>query len=415
MTTEKHITLSELLADVRRTLAERFPLGVWICAEVGEIKENRYSGHCYMELIEKGDNDGTPKAKASAAVWRSRWGMLSAHFRAATGAPLAAGMKVLLKVSVTFHEAYGLSLVVSDIDPAYTIGEQEQRRRQTIEQLTAEGVIDLNKTLLLPTVVQRVAVISSATAAGYQDFMNHLATSPYRIDTTLFEAIVQGSAAEQSIIEALGRVADREEEFDAVAILRGGGSQSDLGCFNAYPLSAHIAQFPLPVLTGIGHDKDTSVADIVAHTALKTPTAVADFLLERIGGFHSEVEYAYERITSASSALLESHRTRLERNHALVRTLAEGLLRRMEVRLERASVELHHSVARLLEAHKARLERAEVQVEASSPKRIMALGFAVVRQGGKALKSVNEVAVGESIEITLADGTARADITETTK
>lgn len=412
---EKHITLSELLADVRRTLAERFPLGVWICAEVGEIKENRYSGHCYMELIEKGDNDGTPKAKASAAVWRSRWGMLSAHFQAATGEPLSAGMKVLLKVSVTFHESYGLSLVVNDIDPAYTIGEQEQRRRQTIEQLTAEGVIDLNKTLDFPTVIQRIAVISSATAAGYQDFMNHLAASPYRIEATLFEAIVQGAAAEQSIIDALGRVADREEEFDAVAILRGGGSQSDLGCFNAYPLSAHIAQFPLPVLTGIGHDKDTSVADLVAHTALKTPTAVADFLVERITGYHSEIEYAYERILTASSALLESHRTRLERNNALVCTLAEGLLRRMEVKLERASVELHHSVARLIEAHKARLERAEVKVEASSPQRILAMGFSVVRQGGRALTSADNIEVGNIVEIVFADGKATATITDKTK
>ena len=415
MTNEKHITLSELLADVRRTLAERFPLGVWICAEVGEIKENRYSGHCYMELIEKGDNDGTPKAKVSAAVWRSRWGMLSAHFRAATGEPLSAGMKVLLKVSVTFHESYGLSLVVSDIDPAYTVGEQEQRRRRTIEQLTAEGVIDLNKTLELPTVIQRIAVISSATAAGYQDFMNHLSASSYRIEATLFEAIVQGSAAEQSIIDALGRVADCEEEFDAVAILRGGGSQSDLGCFNAYPLSAHIAQFPLPILTGIGHDKDTSVADLVAHTALKTPTAVADFLVERITGFHSEVEYAYERILTASAALLESHRTRLERNNALVRTLAESLLRRMEVRLERASVELHHSVARLIEAHKARLERAEIKVNSSSPQRILAMGFSVVRHNGRALTSADCIEVGDSIEVVLADGTAKATITDKTK
>ena len=415
MTNEKHITLSELLADVRRTLAERFPLGVWICAEVGEIKENRYSGHCYMELIEKGDNDGTPKAKASAAVWRSRWGMLSSLFRAATGSPLSAGMKVLLKVSVTFHESYGLSLVVSDIDPTYTIGEQEQRRRQTIEQLTSEGVFDLNKTLPMPTVIQRIAVISSATAAGYQDFMNHLGASSYRIETTLFEAIVQGTAAEQSLIAALGRVAEREDEFDAIAILRGGGSQSDLGCFNAYPLCAHIAQVPLPILTGIGHDKDTSVADLVAHTALKTPTAVADFLVEQISGYHSEVEYAYERILNASTTILESHRTRMERNGALVRTLADGLLRRMEVKLERAEVELHHGVARLLEAHKARLERAAVKVEASSPQRILAMGFSMIQHNGRTLTTANSISIGDQVEIILADGRAQATITDKTK
>lgn len=410
MQSEKHITLSELLSRVRCTLAEQFPLGVWISAEVGELKENRYSGHCYMELIEKGASDGTPKAKASAAVWRSRWGMVSSYFKAATGEPLAAGMKVLLKVSITFHEAYGLSLVVTDIDPAYTIGEQEQRRRQTIDLLTAEGVIDLNKTLPLPTVVQHVAVISSATAAGYQDFMNHLAASPYRIESTLFEAIVQGTAAEQSIIDALGRVADSEEVFDAVAILRGGGSQSDLGCFNAYPLSAHIAQFPLPVLTGIGHDKDTSVADMVAHTALKTPTAVADFLVERAQGYHSEVEYLYEAIRTSATSIVATQRQLLDHNEALVRSLALGLVQRVGSRLELAELTLRHNVARLLEGEHLRLDKAQTLVEASSPQRILSMGFALVRKEGKVVSTATALHSGDTVELTLADGTHSATI-----
>lgn len=410
MQSEKHITLSELLSRVRCTLAEQFPLGVWISAEVGELKENRYSGHCYMELIEKGASDGTPKAKASAAVWRSRWSMVSSYFKAATGEPLAAGMKVLLKVSITFHEAYGLSLVVTDIDPAYTIGEQEQRRRQTIDLLTAEGVIDLNKTLPLPTVVQHVAVISSATAAGYQDFMNHLAASPYRIESTLFEAIVQGTAAEQSIIDALGRVADSEEEFDAVAILRGGGSQSDLGCFNAYPLSAHIAQFPLPVLTGIGHDKDTSVADMVAHTALKTPTAVADFLVERAQGYHNEVEYLYEAIRTSATSIVATQRQQLEHNDALARSLALGLVQRVGSRLELAELTLRHNVARLLEGEHLRLDKAQTLVEASSPQRILSMGFALVRKEGKVVSTATTLHSGDTVELTLADGTHSATI-----
>lgn len=410
MQSEKHITLSELLSRVRCTLAEQFPLGVWISAEVGELKENRYSGHCYMELIEKGTSDGTPKAKASAAVWRSRWGMVSSYFKAATGEPLAAGMKVLLKVSITFHEAYGLSLVVTDIDPAYTIGEQEQRRRQTIDLLTAEGVIDLNKTLPLPTVVQHVAVISSATAAGYQDFMNHLAASPYQIESTLFEAIVQGTAAEQSIIDALGRVADSEEVFDAVAILRGGGSQSDLGCFNAYPLSAHLAQFPLPVLTGIGHDKDTSVADMVAHTALKTPTAVADFLVERAQGYHSEVEYLYEAIRTNATSIVATQRQLLEHNEALVRSLALGLVQRVGSRLELAELTLRHNVTRLLEGEHLRLDKAQTLVEASSPQRILSMGFALVRKEGKVVSTATVLHSGDTVELTLADGTHSATI-----
>lgn len=410
MTTEKHITLSELLTDVKRTLAERFPLGVWVCAEIGEMKENRYSGHCYMELIEKGEADGTPKAKASAAVWRNRWAMIAAHFRSVTGSTLEAGMKVLLKVSVTFHESYGLSLVVNDIEPAYTIGEQEQRRRQTIEQLTAEGVMELNKTLSMPTVIQRVAVISSATAAGYQDFMNHIAAAPYRIETTLFEAIVQGTAAEQSVIDALDEVADREGEFDSVAILRGGGSQSDLACFNSYPLSAHIAQFPLPVLTGIGHDKDTSVADMVAHTALKTPTAVADFLIERIQGFHTEIEYLYERVVGGASSLLEEQRNMLAHRAMQLQNLSLGVLHSGNIQMERAESELRHNLTLLLEREHARLDKAQTIVYSSSPARILALGFALIHSNGKLVTSVSQLQEGERVEITLSDGTRKAII-----
>ena len=335
---EKHITLSELLADVRSTLAERFPLGVWICAEIGELKENRYSGHCYLELIEKGEKDATPKAKASAAIWRSRWSGIAAHFRMTTGCDLAAGMSVLLKVGVTFHEAYGFSLVVSDIDPAYTLGENERRKRETIAALEADGVIDLNRSLPFPTVIQRVAVISSATAAGLQDFRNHLAESPYAISTTLFEAIVQGSTAEESIITALGKIAEREEEFDAVALIRGGGSQSDLECFNSYALSAHIAQFPLPVLTGIGHDKDSSVADLVAARALKTPTAVADFITGLAEGFHSEVEGRYEQIAQLAIHHITTHANRLALCGAKLVGATTSLLATANLSLSRPSL-----------------------------------------------------------------------------
>ena len=194
MTPEKHISLAELLANVKQSLTERFPFGIWISAELGEVKLNRYSGHCYLELIEKGDKDGTPKAKASAAIWRSRWGLISQQFIQATGTQLAAGMQVLLKVNVSFHEAYGFSLVVSDIDPTFTLGEGERRKRETLAALQANGLLELNRALPFPLVPQRVAVISSATAAGLQDFCNHIADSPYRIELTLFEAIVQGKA-----------------------------------------------------------------------------------------------------------------------------------------------------------------------------------------------------------------------------
>lgn len=409
---EKHITLSELLADVSSTLAERFPLGVWISAEIGELKVNRYSGHCYLELIEKGDKDGTPKAKASATIWRSRWGAIESYFRATTGTDLVAGMSVLLKVSVSFHEAYGFSLTVSDIDPAYTLGENERRKREVIAALEADGIIDLNRSLALPAVIQRVAVISSATAAGLQDFRNHLAESPYRIEHTLFEAIVQGASAEESIIGALEEIAGREEEFDAVAIIRGGGSQSDLECFNSYALCAHIAQFPLPILTGIGHDKDSSVADLVAAWALKTPTAVADFLLSRIEGFLSEAEDAYGRITALASHTLSTQNANISLLGARLLSTTRELLGSLSLRLHASSMRLRHATERTLQNNHSKLNTAEALVGAASPERILALGFAMIQKGGRTITDSSQLSEGESVEILLAKGSIEATITK---
>lgn len=412
MTTEKHITLAELLSDVKLSLAERFPLGVWISAEVGEIKENRYSGHCYLELIEKSPKDGTPKAKASAAIWRSKWGVIDAHFRSVTGESLSAGMNVLLKVSVSFHEVYGLSLVINDIDPAYTLGENERRKREIIAALEADGIMGLNGELSLPAVVQRVAVISSATAAGLQDFRNHIAESPYRIETTLFEAIVQGASAEESIVAALEEIASREEEFDAVALIRGGGSQSDLDCFNSYLLCSHIAQFPLPVLTGIGHDKDTSVADMVAHKALKTPTAVADFLVALAEGFLVEAESTFGQIASLANNMITTQRSALTLSSARLASQTTSLLASSKVLLERSRLTLEHGAKQLIESHKARLQVAESEAKASSPERILNMGFAVVRSGGKRVTSVDGLSEGQRVELTLAGGTTGAIITK---
>lgn len=412
MPTERHIPLSELLSNVKRTLAERFPFGVWISAEIGELKENRYSGHCYLELIEKGEVEGTPKAKASAAIWRSKWGAIKSLFRMATGCDLAAGMSVLLKVSVTFHEAYGFSLVVSDIDPTYTLGENERRKREVIDALTREGVINLNRQLPRPLIFERVAVISSATAAGLQDFHNHLAESPYRISYTLFEAIVQGTAAEESIITALGEIAHREEEFDAVAIIRGGGSQSDMSCFNSYALCSHIAQFPLPILTGIGHDKDSSVADLVASEALKTPTAVADYLVGRAESYLTEVESLYGKIGQIASATLAAHSARLTLCGAKLQNGTQKLLGAFGLQLERAKMRLAHSTERALSNAQSHLATIEARVEAASPERIFSLGFAMVRSGGKVVSDTAQLAQGDTIEIRLAKGSAEAIITK---
>ncbi len=276
MAETQHITLRELQRRVKAALEGQFALPVWVSAEISEIKVN-YSGHCYLELVEKGGDNGVPTAQARAVVWRSHYPRISGYFEAETGQPLAAGIKILAKVLVSYHELYGFSLQITDIDPSYTLGDMERQRQQTIAQLQQDGVWEMNREVPMPAVVQRIAIVSSVNAAGYQDFCKELDKSPYRFRLTLFDAFMQGEAAEESIVEALCAVADRAEDFDAVVLIRGGGSRSDLNCFNAYRLCAHVAQFPLPILTGIGHDKDTSVADMVAHTALKTPTAVAGY------------------------------------------------------------------------------------------------------------------------------------------
>ena len=318
MTESQHITLRELQRRVKSALEGQFALPLWVSAEISEIKVN-YSGHCYLELVEKGGDNGVPTAQARAVVWRSNYPRIAGYFEAETGQRLAAGIKILAKALVTYHELYGFSLQITDIDPSYTLGDMERQRQQTIAQLQQEGVWDMNREAPMPAVVQRVAIVSSANAAGYQDFCKELARSPYRFELTLFDAFMQGEAAEESIIEALCNVAARPEKFDAVVLIRGGGSRSDLNCFNAYRLCAHVAQFPLPVVTGIGHDKDTSVADMVAHTALKTPTAVAGWLVERMAETDGWLDCAALHDEGRDARLGGASRTPLGRSAAAER------------------------------------------------------------------------------------------------
>ena len=288
MPEESYISLSELQRRIKGAVEMSLPVPLWVAAEIAEIKVN-HSGHCYLELVEKaepaaacrGDAGAVPKAQARAVIWRSQYAMLSSYFEAETGCRLEAGMRVLAKVLVSYHGLYGLTLQVTDLDASYTLGEVERQRQLTIRRLQADGVWDMNREMPLPLLVQRIAVVSSSAAAGYRDFRNELRGGGYAFTVTLFDAVVQGAAAEESLVAALCAVAERADEFDAVVLIRGGGSASDLSCFNSYRLCSHVAQFPLPVITGIGHDKDTSVADMVAHTALKTPTAVATWLTER--------------------------------------------------------------------------------------------------------------------------------------
>lgn len=409
------IPLSELQRRVREALAEQFPLPLWITAEISELKVNR-SGHCYLELIEKADRteaDGIPTAQARAVVWRSVWPRLAAYFEAETGAPPAAGMQILAQVLVTYHERYGFSLQINDIDPAFTLGDMARQRRETIARLQREGVWELNRLLPLPTVIQRVAVISSPQAAGYRDFRKELAASPYRIETTLFEAVMQGAGAEASVIAALCAVAERQEDFDAAVIVRGGGSQSDLNCFNAYRLSAYIAQFPLPVLTGIGHDKDESVADLVAHTPLKTPTAVAAWLVDRMAGVEARLDTAALQLHDITLQTMRRAELQLEQlRGTLHRSAAEGLTRE-RLRLEHLATILPERVRTRLRQETLRLQNAEEGIAAASPQRILRLGFAIVRAEGRAVRSVEALRSSRSLTIELVDGICTIDRDDT--
>lgn len=404
------LSLSELQRLVRHALDERFPLPVWVSAEIAEIKVN-YSGHCYMELVEKGGANGVPTAQARAVVWRSAFPALAARFEAETGQRLAAGIRILVRAAVTYHELYGFSLRIDDIDPAYTLGDMERQRQETIRRLQADGVWDMNRETFMPPVVQRVAVVSSAQAAGYRDFRKEIEKSPYRIGHTLFDAFMQGAAAEESIIGALCAVADAADAYDAVVIIRGGGSASDLNCFNAYRLCSYVAQFPLPVITGIGHDKDTSVADMVAHKALKTPTAVAAWLTDRMARIEAWLDESARRLHDTAVTTTRNERLRLER-------LASDTAREGGMYVERCRSALGllreqtaAAALRIVESNKARLEAADGLVEGRSPQRIMRMGFAVVRSGGRALLSTEGLRAGERIEVELCDGALDADIT----
>jgi exodeoxyribonuclease VII large subunit len=310
--TEK-LSLTELQLIIRDSLYLALPDMYWVIAEISEIKEN-YAGHCYLELIEKHPDEKNVRARAKAIIWSSRYRFLKSFFENITGESLMEGLKILVKTKVEYHELYGLSLVITDIDPAFTIGEMAMKRQLVIKKLEEEGVFSMNKEIDFPAVPQRIAIISSKNAAGYSDFINQLTenSSGYIFYTALIETAMQGTETEQGVISALDKIALNSELFDLVVIIRGGGSQSDLSWFDSYNIAYHVTQFPLPVITGIGHDKDMSVTDMVANRALKTPTAVADFLIDCVAVAENHLIEVSSEITDISRIIIEKNRNRIE-------------------------------------------------------------------------------------------------------
>ncbi len=414
---QQNMTLSQLQSAIQASIAERFAAPVWVSAEISDLKVNG-SGHCYLELVEKGQSDGLARAQARGVIWRSAYATIAANFTAMTGGQsLERGMTILARVSVSYHELYGLSLQIVDIDPAYTIGEVEIQRQIAIERLKKEGAWDKNRELPLPMVVKRVAIISSSNAAGYQDFSRELSRSPYAVHTELFEATMQGPTAEQSIIDAMILIANRREEFDAIAIIRGGGSTNDLSCFNTYRLALHFARFPRPVIAGIGHDKDVSVVDMVAQVTVKTPTAVAVWLHDRMLTIDSWLQGAAMELNRYAVEMARQYELTLESYEKELAIRCDDAITQRRRELLEIVEELPTATETCIEQEKIWLKNAAAIIESYDPKRLLELGFAIARAADQnsVVDSIHKVKNGDSISIELCDGVIDATVKSTSK
>ena len=341
---DQKLTLSELNERIGGALQEAFPQAVWVVAEISELKENR-SGHCYLELIEKAGNDIV--ARSRATVWSYTYRILKPYFETTTGQAFTQGIKILVQVSVEYHASFGLSLNIRDIDPIYTVGDMAMQRREIIERLKDEGVFEMNKELELPLVPQHIAVISSGTAAGYQDFTEQLHNNEHGFvfHVKLFEAVMQGVETVPSIIAALDRIFQYEDFFDAVVIIRGGGASADLSSFDNYDLAINITQFPLPVITGIGHEKDDTIIDLVAHTRLKTPTAVAEFLVAGMERFYDHLVELEDSVVQITRELLDEQKSRLENLAERLDDTVSEFIRDKQHQLNKAGNQLQQNIS----------------------------------------------------------------------
>ena len=405
------ITLLELNGRVKSTLQFEMPDAYWVQAEISSISPSG-QGHCYLELVQKDATGRNFLAKAKANIWRGTWLKLKPYFEAQTGETLKVGMKVLLQVTVTFHEVYGYSLVVQDIDPTYTMGDMARRRKEILEQLEKDGVIGLNRELEIPALPQRIAVISSATAAGWGDFRDQLANNIYgfRFFVKLFPAAMQGDDVERSVISALNAVALRRDDFDVVIIIRGGGAVSELSCFDSYNLAFNIANFPLPVITGIGHERDDTVADVVAHTKVKTPTAAAEFIINRVFDTASELENLTRRMSDAITEKMNAEKVRIERMSQKLPSLFAVLKTRQEQVLETLWIRSVNGVRNMLTAQAHKLEIVDKTLAAADPQVILKRGYSLTRLNGRAVKCASDLKKGDRLTTVFADGSVESEI-----
>lgn len=444
------LTLTELTGMIGKTLGESFPGKYWLIAEINEIREN-VSGHCYLELVEKDPGGDNILARCRANIWAYTWRMLKPYFETSTSRSLEKGMMILVEVSIEFHELYGLSLNIKDIDPVYTLGDLEKRRAEIIRQLEEEGIFNMNKSLNFPVLPSRIAVISSPVAAGYEDFVHQIKNNRknYRLEITLFPALMQGNNAGKSVTNALDAVFEKEDQFDIVVILRGGGSGADLNCFNTYEIAAHIAQFPVPVITGIGHERDHTVAGMVSHTDLKTPTAVAEFLIDWFGDLDQILGNMGNRISKEVTRILSQNREFLDsagknlptilRNNLygkyrylnstgsiLARSAVNFIhqsrhklilehshfgfvIKNCLLRLKNRQQEFHKhlfpgSTRHLLRKEAEKLQLFDKSVSLNDPQNIIKKGYTLTTKNGRVIKNAKDVSKGDILETIFHDG-----------
>lgn len=379
---EERYTLQLLNALVREAIEVELPDEYWVEAELSECRESR--GHCYLELVEKDEASNTPIARASAKCWKQTWAMIQPYFERTTGQSLRVGMKVLLKVYAQFHEAFGFSWIVTDIDPTFTLGDMAQRRQEIIQKLKEEGVFDLQRELVIPRFCQRIAVISAETAAGYGDFCRQLTENEYglKFKPTLFPAVMQGEQVEQSVIAALNGIHERIDNFDIVVIIRGGGSTSDMSGFDTLALAENVANFPLPIITGIGHDRDECVLDMVSNMRVKTPTAAAAFLISHLADTLQHINDLQQRVAFLFS---------------MVRT-------NMEHQLEQRYERLLHAVSQRLINEQHHLELAEQKVLSFDPSQLLSRGYSITLHNGKVVRDPQQLREGDEIETRVEKG-----------
>lgn len=392
------ISLFELNTLVRRGLEECFPDEYWIQAELSDVRSNA-TGHCYLEFIQKDPRNQNLLAKARGMIWNHVYRLIRPYFEESTGQAFSSGIKVQVKVSVQFHELYGYSLTVLDIDPTYTVGDLIRKRREILHCLEEEGVLTLNKELRLPTLPQRVAVISSSTAAGYGDFCRQLLDNDlgFSFSLELFQAYMQGSQVEESVLKALDRINKRVHEFDVVVIIRGGGSTSDLSGFDTYLLAAACAQFPLPIITGIGHERDDTVIDMVAHTRVKTPTAAAELLISYLSRADEQLKRLSQQFVDGIYNLVAFERRRLEERVSRLPMVVAKRLSNERLVLLALKKDLRQIAHRNLMFGHHRLELYKQKMADASPQRMLERGYSLTLKDGKVLTDATAVQSGDRL------------------